>query len=53
MLGVEPRRFGDYVSKDYLIDKTEEAYSHVFIIHYPDEEKRLEDPLKQHLVMKD
>jgi dimethylglycine dehydrogenase len=37
MLGVEPRRFGDYASKDYLIEKNEEAYSHVFVIHYPDE----------------
>ena len=47
MLGVEPRRFGDYVSKDYLIDKTEEAYSHVFIIHYPDEEREAGRPLKR------
>ncbi len=39
MLGVEPRRFGDYADKDYLIEKNEEAYSHVFIIHYPDEER--------------
>ena len=46
MLGVEPRRFGDYVSKDYLIDKTEAAYSHVFIIHYPDEEREAGRPLK-------
>ena len=46
MLGVEPRRFGDYVGKDYLIDKTEEAYSHVFIIHYPDEEREAGRPLK-------
>ena len=46
MLGVEPRRFGDYVSKDYLIDKTEEAYSHVFIVHYPDEEREAGRPLK-------
>ena len=46
MLGVEPRRFGDYVSKDYLIKKNEEAYSHVFIIHYPDEERPAARPLK-------
>ena len=33
MLGVEPRRYGDYCStKSYLIEKNEEAYSHVFII---------------------
>ena len=46
MLGVEPRRFGDYVSKDYLIKKNEEAYTHVFIIHYPDEERPAARPLK-------
>ena len=46
MLGVEPRRFGDYVSKDYLIKKNEEAYAHVFIIHYPDEERPAARPLK-------
>ena len=39
MLGVEPRRFGEYATKDYLIRKTEEAYAHVFTIHYPDEER--------------
>ena len=46
MLGVEPRRFGDYVSKQYLIEKNEEAYSHVFEIHYPDEERPAARPLK-------
>ena len=46
MLGVEPRRFGDYVSKKYLIEKNEEAYSHVFEIHYPDEERPAARPLK-------
>jgi len=39
MLGVEPRRFGDYATRQYLIEKNEEAYSHVFVIHYPDEER--------------
>jgi len=46
MLGVDPRRFGDYVTKKYLIEKTEEAYSHVFVIHYPDEEREAGRPLK-------
>jgi len=46
MLGVEPRRFGDYVTKDYLIAKNEEAYSHVFVIHYPDEERPACRPLR-------
>jgi len=47
MLGVEPRRFGDYVSKDYLIAKNEETYAHVFVIHYPDEERPAGRPLRQ------
>ena len=47
MLGVEPRRYGDYVSKSYLIEKNEEAYSNVFIIHYPDEERGAGRPLRQ------
>ena len=46
MLGVEPRRFGDYASKQYLIEKNEEAYSHVFVIHYPDEERPACRPLR-------
>lgn len=39
MLGVEPRRFGDYASDAYLKEKNEEAYANVFTIHYPDEER--------------
>ena len=46
MLGVEPRRFGDYATKQYLVDKNEEAYSHVFVIHYPDEERPAARPLR-------
>ena len=46
MMGVEPRRFGDYVSKEYLKAKNEEAYSHVFVIHYPDEERPAGRPLR-------
>jgi dimethylglycine dehydrogenase len=46
MLGVEPRRFGDYATREYLIEKNEEAYSHVFVIHYPDEERPAARPLR-------
>jgi len=46
MLGVEPRRYGDYVTKSYLKEKNEEAYSKVFIIHYPDEEREAARPLR-------
>ena len=46
MLGVDPRRFGDYATKDYLIEKNEEAYSSVFVVHYPDEERPAGRPLR-------
>ncbi len=46
MLGVEPRRFGDYATRQYLIEKNEEAYAHVFEIHYPDEERPAARPLR-------
>lgn len=46
MLGVDPRRFGDYATKSYLLAKNEETYSHVFTIHYPDEERPAGRPLR-------
>ncbi len=46
MLGVDPRRFGDYCTKSYLIEKNEEAYRNVFTIHYPDEEREAARPLR-------
>ncbi|HZA66280.1 MAG TPA: FAD-dependent oxidoreductase, partial [Geminicoccaceae bacterium] len=46
MLGVEPRRFGDYATKAYLRAKNEEAYANVFTIHYPDEERPAGRPLR-------
>ena len=46
MMGVDPRRFGPYASQGYLKAKNEEAYSMVFTIHYPDEERPAGRPLK-------
>ena len=46
MLGVEPRRFGDYATREYLVEKNEEAYAHVFVTHYPDEERPAARPLR-------
>lgn len=46
MLGVDPRRFGAYATKSYLIEKNEEAYADVFAIHYPDEERGAARPLR-------
>jgi len=46
LLDVDPRRFGAYANKVYAKTKNEEAYEHVFIIHYPDEERPAARPAK-------
>ena len=46
MLGIDPRRFGDYATRAFLIRKNEEAYRNVFTIHYPDEEREDARPLR-------
>ncbi|HSR71725.1 MAG TPA: FAD-dependent oxidoreductase, partial [Kiloniellales bacterium] len=46
MLGVDPRRFGDYASKAYLKTKNEEAYANVFTIHFHDEERPAARPFR-------
>ena len=47
MMGVDPRRFGNYASKGFLKEKNEEAYAKVFTVHYPDEERAAARPLRQ------
>lgn len=46
MWDVDPRRFGDYANKNYVKTKNEECYEHVFIIHYPLEERPAARPMK-------
>ena len=46
MLHVDSRRIGAYANKAYTKAKNEEAYEHVFIIHYPDEERPAARPAK-------
>jgi dimethylglycine dehydrogenase len=46
MLGVEPRRFGDFATRNFLKVKNEEAYANVFTTHYPDEEREAGRPLR-------
>jgi dimethylglycine dehydrogenase len=46
MLAVDPRRFGAYTSKRYVVQKNEETYRNVFTIHYPDEERPDARPAK-------
>ena len=45
MLGVDPRRFG-VVSKNFAKIKNEEAYAHVFVNHFPMEERAEARPAK-------
>lgn len=46
MLAVDPRRFGAYANKYYTKRKNEEAYEHVFVVHYPMEERPACRPAK-------
>jgi dimethylglycine dehydrogenase len=46
MLAVDPRRFGPYTSKRYVVTKNEETYRNVFTIHFPDEERADARPAK-------
>jgi dimethylglycine dehydrogenase len=46
MLAVDPRRFGAYAGKRYLVQKNEETYRSVFTIHFPDEERPDARPAK-------
>ncbi|MBS0377523.1 MAG: FAD-dependent oxidoreductase [Proteobacteria bacterium] len=46
MLAVDPRRYGAYTSKRYVVKKNEETYRNVFTIHFPDEERPDARPAK-------
>jgi dimethylglycine dehydrogenase len=46
MLAVDPRRFGAYTAKRYVVQKNEETYRSVFTIHFPDEERPDARPAK-------
>src|SRR6202035_1164400 len=46
MMATDPRRYGPYTSKRYVVKKNEETYRNVFVIHYPDEERADARPAK-------
>ena len=46
MLATDPRRFGPYTSKRFVVNKNEETYRNVFTIHFPDEERPEARPAK-------
>ncbi len=46
MASLDPKRYGDWITTEYAARKNEECYSHVFILHHPDEEREACRPLK-------
>ncbi len=46
MWDVDPRRYGAYANKHYTRIKNEECYAHVFVTHYPLEERPGARPAK-------
>jgi dimethylglycine dehydrogenase len=46
MASLDPKRFGSWMTTEYAARKDEEAYSHVYILHHPDEEREACRPLR-------
>ncbi len=45
-LAVDTRRFGPWATKEYARLKNEECYAHVFVTHFPDEERPAARPFR-------
>ncbi len=46
MASLDPKRYGDWMTTEYAMKKNEECYSHVYILHHPDEERPACRPLR-------
>ncbi len=46
MASLDPKRFGSWITTEYSARKNEEAYSHVYVLHHPDEEREACRPLR-------
>ncbi|SMX23245.1 GcvT family protein [Boseongicola aestuarii] len=46
MASLDPKRYAAWMTTDYAARKNEECYSHVYVIHHPDEEREACRPLK-------
>jgi dimethylglycine dehydrogenase len=46
MASLDPKRYGRWMTTEYAARKNEECYSHVYILHHPDEERAAARPLK-------
>jgi len=46
MASMDPKRYGDWMTTEYAVTKNEECYSHVYVLHNPDEERPAARPLR-------
>ncbi|MEM6940319.1 MAG: FAD-dependent oxidoreductase, partial [Pseudomonadota bacterium] len=46
MASLDPKRYGAWMTTEYAMKKNEECYSHVYILHHPDEERPACRPLR-------
>ncbi len=46
MASLDPKRYGPWMTTEYAARKNEECYSHVYVLHHPDEEREACRPLK-------
>ena len=46
MASLDPKRYGTWMTTEFAARKNEECYSHVFILHHPDEERPACRPLR-------
>ncbi|MCA8869414.1 MAG: FAD-dependent oxidoreductase [Rhodobacteraceae bacterium] len=46
MASLDPKRYGSWMTSEFAARKNEECYSHVYILHHPDEEREAARPLR-------
>ena len=46
MASLDPKRYGNWMTTEYAARKNEECYSHVYVLHHPDEERPACRPLR-------
>jgi len=46
MASMDPKRYGAWMTTEYAVTKNEECYSHVYVLHNPDEERPAARPLR-------
>lgn len=46
MASLDPKRYGAWMTTEYVARKNEECYEHLYILHHPDEEREACRPLR-------